>query len=360
MSSGRSVRSLARVAGVPADEALIRLRAAGFRLHALHQLVPVGSTKRARAALLAPLPEETPASERRGGGGIAPLARRDASDVPLAAAYRVEPAPTPDGTGRGLKRIGPVIREGHNHHYLDHDTVASVHHQLALDFARSRDPIEPEGTRDDGRHLASAIIRPQTTFEGVLKYGTIPLAAAALLHSLIHNHPFHNGNKRTAIVSLLVYLDINGYVFTGTDSELFKYVRDLAGHRTVSEMRMDRSDSEVEHAAEWLNTRIRKILDHKRRMKWREVKAVLSRHGCTFQVPSGNRLIITRGELSYTFSGYRNEGTEINAGHVMKIRIALGLDEEHGYDTAAFYDADARIDGFINKYRTILRRLAKL
>ena len=44
-------------------------------------------------------------------------------------------------------------------------------------------------------------MRPQTGLGTIDKYPTIEQKAAALLHSLIKNHAFHNGNKRTALVA---------------------------------------------------------------------------------------------------------------------------------------------------------------
>src|SRR5258708_1626270 len=74
--------------------------------------------------------------------------------------------------------------------------VLVIHNQLVRDFAESGDPIDPPGIRDRGELLESALSRPQTSIGTTLKYPTIEMAAAALLHALVHNHPFHNGNKR--------------------------------------------------------------------------------------------------------------------------------------------------------------------
>ncbi len=59
--------------------------------------------------------------------------------------------------------------------------------------------------------LESAVFRPQTTFGGEDLYETIFDKAAALIHSLIMNHAFSDGNKRTGTVSGIIFLEINGY-----------------------------------------------------------------------------------------------------------------------------------------------------
>jgi len=58
--------------------------------------------------------------------------------------------------------------------------------------------------------LSSAVVRPQSAMFGVEAYTDIWEKAAALMHSLIANHPFVDGNKRTGLVATLAFLDRNG------------------------------------------------------------------------------------------------------------------------------------------------------
>lgn len=66
------------------------------------------------------------------------------------------------------------------------------------------------GLRDLSK-LESAIYRPQSTFGGEELYGTIFTKAAALVHSIVMNHPFRDGNKRTGMTSCITFLALNGY-----------------------------------------------------------------------------------------------------------------------------------------------------
>ena len=72
--------------------------------------------------------------------------------------------------------------------------------------------------------LESALFRPQTTFAEEELYPTIFNKAAALLHSLILNHAFIDGNKRTATASMLVFLGLNGWEFKVTQQDLVETV----------------------------------------------------------------------------------------------------------------------------------------
>lgn len=57
--------------------------------------------------------------------------------------------------------------------------------------------------------LESALYRPQSIFAGRELYTDALEKSAVLMHSLILNHPFNNGNKRTGNVAGLVFLEIN-------------------------------------------------------------------------------------------------------------------------------------------------------
>ncbi len=91
--------------------------------------------------------------------------------------------------------------------------MLAIHNALVLDFLHQENPIDPPGPRNDDI-IASAVFRQHTSIGDVLKYPSVELSAAALLHSLVNNHPFHNGNKRTALVSMLVLLDENELMLT--------------------------------------------------------------------------------------------------------------------------------------------------
>lgn len=70
--------------------------------------------------------------------------------------------------------------------------------------------------------LESAVYRSHATFGGIDLYPSIYEKTGALVHSLLLNHPFVDGNKRTAMASMLVFLEINGYLFFVTQKELVK------------------------------------------------------------------------------------------------------------------------------------------
>ncbi len=74
------------------------------------------------------------------------------------------------------------------------------------------------GIRDLGA-LESAVAQPRMTFEGAELYPTLIEKASALGFSLIENHPFLDGNKRTGHAALETLLVLNDYQISASVDE---------------------------------------------------------------------------------------------------------------------------------------------
>jgi death-on-curing family protein len=111
--------------------------------------------------------------------------------------------------------------------YVTANQAKAIHEALVIFFEKDGDPISPSGVKDVNM-LESALFRPQTSIADVEKYNTLDDKAAALLISLIQNHPFHNGNKRTALVSTLVFYDMNNYMLLLDEDETYEFLIDIA------------------------------------------------------------------------------------------------------------------------------------
>ncbi len=86
----------------------------------------------------------------------------------------------------------------------------------------------------DIKLLDSAVRAPFQTFGGVDLYGSIFEKAAQLCFGLLENHPFADGNKRTAAHVMLVFLKINGVDVSSSDEKLFDQIMFLTeGQLTV-------------------------------------------------------------------------------------------------------------------------------
>jgi death-on-curing protein len=77
----------------------------------------------------------------------------------------------------------------------------------------------------DMRLLDSALARPRATFGGEDLYPGLWYKAAVLMHSLVKNHPFVDGNKRTALTATGLFLELNGYMMTASNEEALDFTR---------------------------------------------------------------------------------------------------------------------------------------
>ena len=80
--------------------------------------------------------------------------------------------------------------------------------------------------------LEAASARPQATFESQDLYPDLFSKTAALLDSLINNHPFVDGNKRTGIAAAGLFLRQNGYRLTASNPELEVFTLKIASSRS--------------------------------------------------------------------------------------------------------------------------------
>ncbi len=116
--------------------------------------------------------------------------------------------------------------------YLTPEQVLFIHARLVAETGGER------GIRDLGL-LSSAVSRPQAVFDGNELYPDIFHKAAALLESLVNNHPFVDGNKRTGITAAAMFLQINSYSLTASNQELESFVLSIASGRQTIDSIMD-------------------------------------------------------------------------------------------------------------------------
>lgn len=100
---------------------------------------------------------------------------------------------------------------------LSRDDIVTLHHSIL------HAPVRDEGL------LASAIAKPWTSYMGVELYPSLAGKAAALLTGLLRNHPFFDGNKRTALGACDLFLSANGARLTfDSEEEVADFVESVA------------------------------------------------------------------------------------------------------------------------------------
>lgn len=84
-----------------------------------------------------------------------------------------------------------------------------------------------DGIRDEGL-LESALAQPQASFGGEYVHADIFEMASAYGFHICQNHPFFDGNKRTALIAIYTFLYVNEYRLKADKKSLFAIILDLA------------------------------------------------------------------------------------------------------------------------------------
>ena len=121
--------------------------------------------------------------------------------------------------------------------YLTPEQVLFIHSRLITETGGSH------GLRDLAL-LESAVARPRATFDSKELYPDLFTKAAALMDSLINNHPFLDGNKRTGITATGLFFRINGWKLTASSKEL-----------VACTMRVAVEGLEIDELANWLRAK---------------------------------------------------------------------------------------------------------
>ena len=116
--------------------------------------------------------------------------------------------------------------------WLLEETLRAIHHRQIAEHGGS------EGLRDEGL-LSSALARPQN----LLAYGEPPpdlaALAAAYAYGIARDHPFVDGNKRTALVAMRTFLLLNGVDLDASQDEKYITFVQLAQGTIVEEQLAD-------------------------------------------------------------------------------------------------------------------------
>lgn len=119
--------------------------------------------------------------------------------------------------------------------YLSEAELIAVNHEMISKYGGLH------GVRDLN-FLRLAVGRPQMSAGPKDAYPTIYLKAAAMFHSIINNHPFLDGNKRTSLFSAVLFLEYNGYHVEFTKIESIEFT-----------LRAHNDDWTVEEIVDWIN-----------------------------------------------------------------------------------------------------------
>lgn len=122
------------------------------------------------------------------------------------------------------------------------------------------------------------------------------------------DHPFHNGNKRTALVAALAHFDRNHLILVRTkQTELFRMMIDAADHSIVYNTvkigretkkvpRRGSADEEVKAIADWFRPRLESITRGEAQITYRELRQILGNFGFSLSHGKNRKMNISKME----------------------------------------------------------------
>src|SRR6056297_1437072 len=112
--------------------------------------------------------------------------------------------------------------------FLKEDIILSLHQDQLKRYGGKT------GLRDK-KLFKSAMAQPEASFQGKYVHEDVFHMAAAYGFHLCQNHPFYDGNKRTALIAMYTFLFVNGYQIKADKKSLFAIMMDLASGKVNKE-----------------------------------------------------------------------------------------------------------------------------
>jgi death-on-curing protein len=236
--------------------------------------------------------------------------------------------------------------------------IVDVHNELVTVFSEENDPISPPGVKNL-ELLESACSRPHTSLGDVEKYKTLPEKMAALFHSLTKNHAFHNGNKRTALVSLLAALHRNDIQLRSsvTDDDVYNLAVNVTADNFPNEGHGLSVDDVVQSLATWIRENTEHSNSRLSSMTLKEFIRKCEQAGARTKLVKGGSVSILNGQASIKIakSTRRLDGPAIS--RYLKM-LDLG-ESAAGLSGNEFQEGASPERLQIYRFISALRRLAK-
>lgn len=255
--------------------------------------------------------------------------------------------------------------------------VLRAHFLIADYFFGQGNGMGGIGPRDENL-LHSAVYRQFTGFDGKDKWETSYERCATLVFGLVKDHPFHDANKRTALLVLLYFLNKTNRTPTVSQKELENFIVDIAEnrlrqYRRLQALELKSDDPEVHFIADYLRRNSR--LQDKRYylITYRELDTRLRDFGYCLNAPSNNYIDVCRIETTRGLLGLGKRRTvfikvaqigfpgwkrQISRNAISTVRRETGLTPEKGVDSQTFYKGTDPLHSLIAEYSAPLERLA--
>lgn len=258
------------------------------------------------------------------------------------------------------------------HNLITYNDVLKAHYLIAEYFINDGERVT-YGVKDVNS-LGSALGRQCTEFSGQKKWHNDDETCATLFYGLIKNHPFHDANKRTALLILLYQLDKQKRVLTVKSTDIDKLAVNVAKNDYSSYKSFVRfkkiDNAEIHFLADYIRKSTRKIDKKIHPITYNELNTQLKHYG--FYVEDAGKgyanimrevkvkKLLGRDKtelqkvLQIGFPGWKRQVNEKALKEVLK---ATKLTSDNGVDSRTFYESGESLLALIDKYREPFLRL---
>jgi len=245
--------------------------------------------------------------------------------------------------------------------------VLAVHFLIVDMFYGQREGLGGIGPKDVGL-LSSAVSRQFASYGGTDKWKSTEEKVATLLYGIVLNHPFHDANKRTAFLTALYLLQLQGR-FPKISSKQFedfvvkiadksfrkmeKYQRSFEGH----------DDADIMFIAHFLRSVTRDIDKRDYQVTFNDMNRILRRFDFELSNPQGNYIDVVHisgpdAGKKVCQVGFPSWTKQVTRQAIKTIRQTTGLTVLNGVDSQVFFKDVEPIGQLLARYYEPLQRLA--
>lgn len=274
----------------------------------------------------------------------------------------------------------PIFRNAQGAHILTYEDVLDAHFCIADFFSREGYGMGGIGVRNSDLFV-STVERQFTGYQGFIVYDTPYEQIATLCYGIIKNHPFYDGNKRTAFLCALLQLHKMGRVIEVSEIEFENLMVQIAEGSLSKRSALKAltksgvSHPEIRYLGRYLEKKSRKRAHLRKTIKFRELRKIVEANGFAFRNPNRGSIDLVqitetvthryffrdkvkRHERVIVNIAYHGEGVDVPDNTVRLVRQHCGLTDQDGFDGEVLLRDAQPTFQLIHSYRGALQRLA--
>lgn len=292
-----------------------------------------------------------------------------------------------------MNRLSPRLLEGYRKdlkdlpterfpsNFTQYEDVLRAHYLICDYFEDSGGTESLYGIKNMNM-LCSAVARQVVEFGGRRKWNDDFEVAATLFFGLVKNHPFHDGNKRTALLSLLNHLlskmnripdapqkEFEEMTVLVAESNWKRLCKGVVGLGISSS---EETDMVIRFIARKLRKMTRQLDKRFHPVTYAELESTLKQHGFFFKNPYHNAIEVWQRrkkmflgvfksgkteEVKWGTIGYPGMKRQVSRESLKDILKMLKLDERHGFDKKSIFEGAEPMYKLIQDYEGPLKRL---